>query len=136
MTLDPVETNPAHYSTVFENDRVRVLEYRDAPGESTTPHDHPDSVMCTLSTVTRRLSSGDATFEVRLPAGAAVWLPAQRHPGQNIGDGETHVMLIELKGGGADDLDHEEHRDDAGGDDEAGLVRHAGGVIVPVPVVV
>jgi len=102
MTLDPVETNPAHYSTVFENDRVRVLEYRDAPGESTTPHDHPDSVMCTLSTVTRRLSSGDATFEVRLPAGAAVWLPAQRHSGHNIGDGETHVMLIELKGGGAD----------------------------------
>jgi quercetin dioxygenase-like cupin family protein len=102
MTLDPVETNPSHYSTVFENDRVRVLEYRDAPGESTTAHDHPDSVMCTLTGFRRRLTSGDNSFEVQLPAGAAVWLPAQRHSGHNIGDGETHVMLIELKGGGAD----------------------------------
>lgn len=102
MTLDPVDTNPAHYSTVFENDRVRVLEYRDAPGESTTPHDHPDSVMCTLSSFTRRLASGEHTFDVQLPAGTAVWLPAQRHSGHNTGDTETHVMLIELKGGGAD----------------------------------
>ena len=102
MSLDPVETNPAHYATVFENDRVRVLEYRDAPGESTTPHDHPDSVMCTLTPLRRRLTAGDNTFEVQLPAGAAVWLPAQRHSGHNIGDAETHVMLIELKGGGAD----------------------------------
>jgi quercetin dioxygenase-like cupin family protein len=102
MTLDPVETNPSHYSTVFENDRVRVLEYRDAPGESTTAHDHPDSVMCTLTGFRRRLTSGDKSFEVQLPAGAAVWLPAQRHSGHNIGHGETHVMLIELKGGGAD----------------------------------
>lgn len=102
MTLDPTETNPAHYSTVFENDRVRVLEYRDAPGESTTPHDHPDSVMCTLSAVKRRLVSGGNEFEVQLPAGVAVWLPAQRHSGHNIGDEETHVLLVELKGGGQD----------------------------------
>ena len=102
MSLDPVDTNPAHYSTVFENDRVRVLEYRDAPGESTTPHDHPDSVMCTLSAFTRRLASGEHTFDVQLPAGAAVWLPAQRHSGHNTGDTDTHVMLIELKGGGGD----------------------------------
>ena len=25
MSLDPVETNPDHYSVVFENEKVRVL---------------------------------------------------------------------------------------------------------------
>ena len=38
MTLDPVATNPDHYSVIFENDHVRVLEYLDQPGDSTTPH--------------------------------------------------------------------------------------------------
>lgn len=46
MTLDPVAGNPTHYSVLFENDRVRVLDYLDALGDKTTPHEHPDSV-CT-----------------------------------------------------------------------------------------
>lgn len=33
---DPVTTNPGLYHLVFENDRVRVLEYLDGPGDSTT----------------------------------------------------------------------------------------------------
>lgn len=44
MSLDPVETNPDHYRVVFENERTRVLEYTDRPGDRTTPHEHPDSV--------------------------------------------------------------------------------------------
>ena len=58
MSLDPVISNPNHYHLVFENDRVRVLEYTDQPGERTTPHRHPDSVMYTLSTFQRRLVAG------------------------------------------------------------------------------
>ncbi len=42
-------TNAEHYKVVFENDRVRVLEHSDRPGDATTPHQHPDSVMHTLS---------------------------------------------------------------------------------------
>ena len=47
MRLDPAVTNPDHYTVVYENDRVRVLEYRDRPGARTTPHGHPDSDMYT-----------------------------------------------------------------------------------------
>jgi beta-alanine degradation protein BauB len=36
MSLDPVVTNADHYTLIFENDRVRVLEYSDQPGR---PHD-------------------------------------------------------------------------------------------------
>jgi hypothetical protein len=104
MSLDPVETNPDHYAVVFENDRVRVLEYKDHPGDRTTPHEHPDSVMHTLSAFRRRLHSGDAHRDVEMPSGLTGWLPAQQHAGENIGDTDTHVLFVELKeGSGTDD---------------------------------
>ena len=97
MTQDPVATNPDHYSVVFENDRVRVLEYRDSPGVRTTPHAHPDSVMVTLNAFSRRLYSGEKTMDVTLGAGEARWLEAQTHSGHNVGSTETHVIFVELK---------------------------------------
>lgn len=97
MSLDPATTNPDHYRVIFENERVRVLEYQDQPGDRTTPHDHPDSVMYTLSSFRRRLVSGDAHRDVELSAGIAGWLPAQQHHGENIGDTPTHVVFVELK---------------------------------------
>jgi len=101
---DPTITNPRHYRTLWENEHVRVLEYSDLPGESTTPHGHPNSVMVTLSSFRRLLSSGGATREVELPAGRAVWLAAQSHAGENIGDTPTHTILVELKGAAAGTL--------------------------------
>lgn len=102
MKLDPVITNPDLYRVVLENDAVRVLEYRDRPGDRTTPHDHPDSVMCTLSSFRRRLVSGDQQREVEIGEGTVSWLPAQQHSGENIGDSETHVIFVELKTGSAE----------------------------------
>ncbi|HWM16755.1 MAG TPA: cytoplasmic protein [Microbacterium sp.] len=97
MDDDPVESNPDLYTVVFENERVRVLEYRDVPGTKSVPHRHPDSVMVTLSAFDRRLSSGDRTLDVTLPAAAARWLGAQSHSGENIGSTETHAIFVELK---------------------------------------
>ena len=109
MSLDPVVTNPDHYAVVFENERVRVLEYRDEPGDRTTMHEHPDSVMYTLSAFRRRLYSDTGERDVDIPAAMTGWLPAQRHAGHNIGETQTHVIFVELKGpgggvGGADAL--------------------------------
>ena len=95
--LDPVETNPELYHVLFENERVRVLEYVDRPGDATTPHSHPDSVMVTLSSFGRRLSSGGHEVEVEIPAFEARWLDAQEHSGTNIGDTDTHTIFVELK---------------------------------------
>lgn len=97
MSHDPVEANPGLYKVIFENDRVRVLEYRDRPGDKAVPHDHPDSVMYTLTSFSRRLVSGDQQRDVELEAGQARWLGAQEHGGENIGDTETHVIFVELK---------------------------------------
>ncbi len=96
--LDPTVSNGDLYRVVFENERVRVLEYLDRPGDRTTPHAHPDSVMVTLSSFRRRLHAGDGqTRDVELPAGLANWLPAQQHSGENVGETETHVIFVELK---------------------------------------
>lgn len=97
MADDPTTSNPDLYKVVFENERVRVLEYLDEPGDRTTPHSHPDSVMVTLSDFARRLSVGDQQRDVSLKAGLATWLPAQTHMGENTGTTATHTIFIELK---------------------------------------
>ena len=102
MSLDPCVTNPDHYRVVFENERVRVLEYTDRPGDRTTPHEHPDSVMYTLSSFRRRLfADDDEQRDVEIKEGFTGWLPAQRHAGHNIGETATHVIFVELKEKGA-----------------------------------
>jgi hypothetical protein len=95
---DPTSTDPDKYKVIFENERVRVLEYRDEPGQATRPHQHPDSLMYTLSSFDRRLVAEDGeSREVSLAAGEVRWLDAQIHSGENIGQTPTHVLFVELK---------------------------------------
>jgi len=100
---DPTVTDPELYTVAFENDRVRVLEYRDAPGATTHPHRHPDSVMVTLSSFQRRVTAfehgtvGGRSAEIELTAGQVRWVGAQEHFGENTGTTDTHVFFIELK---------------------------------------
>lgn len=95
---DPTSTDADKYKVIFENERVRVLEYRDEPGQVTQPHEHPDSVMYTLSSFDRRLiaENGDAR-DVSLDQGEVRWLDAQTHSGENTGQTPTHVLFVELK---------------------------------------
>ena len=97
MSMDPVCTDPQFYSVVFENDRVRVLEYRDKPGDKTAEHRHPDMVIIPLSTFRRRLTVDGRELEVDKTRHEAGWVAAQTHIGENIGDVETHALFVELK---------------------------------------
>ena len=94
---DPAVTDPELYRVIFENDRVRVLEYRDQPGDRTHPHRHPDSVMVTLSSFRRRVSAGGKQVDVELAAGEVRWVGAQEHTGENTGSTGTHGIFVELK---------------------------------------
>ena len=97
MERDPVVTNPEFYRVLMENNRVRVLEYRDRPGDRTTTHAHPDSVMIALTSFRRRLVAGGREVDVELAAGTTRWLASQEHYGENIGDSESHAIFVELK---------------------------------------
>lgn len=94
---DPAVTDSDKYHVVFENDKVRVLEYNDKPGDITTAHQHPDSVMITLSSFRRKLHLKDGQTVVNKDMGEVSWLPAQEHIGENIGDSATRVILVEIK---------------------------------------
>ncbi len=94
---DPTVTDPDKYVVVLENERVRVLEYRDEPGARTSPHSHPDSVMITLAGFERRLTAGGETRNLTLEAGQVRWLDAQTHHGENIGTTPSRALFIELK---------------------------------------
>lgn len=74
-----------------------MLEYKDRPGESTSPHSHPDSVIYTLSSFERRLIHGDQHRDVQMQVGRVNWLAAQEHSGENIGTIDSHVIFAELK---------------------------------------
>jgi hypothetical protein len=95
---DPTTTDPDKYKVLFENERVRVLEYRDEPGGRTSPHAHPDSVAVMLSSFDRRfVDANGETRDATIQAGEVRWLDAQTHSGENIGDTPTHVVFVELK---------------------------------------
>src|SRR3954462_1347922 len=84
MDLDPVSTNPDAYRVLFENERVRVLEYTDTPGHRTTPHRHPDSVMVSLSSFRRRLGAHGREGEIAIAEAGATGvtvLPLHLRPG-------------------------------------------------------
>jgi quercetin dioxygenase-like cupin family protein len=95
---DPTVTDGDKYKVVLENDRVRVLEYRDSPGERTSPHHHPDYVLCALSAFRRRLVLSEGREAVReFRPGEVAFGKAQSHIGENVGSSETHVLIVELK---------------------------------------
>ncbi len=95
---DPTKTDGEKYKVRFENDRVRVLEYRDTPGEKTHQHDHPAFVLYAVSPFRRKLALPDGKVLMReFKAGEVMWSDAQTHIGENVGDTPTHVIMIEMK---------------------------------------
>ena len=98
-TQDPIVTDGDKYSVVLENERVRVLRYHDKPGDRTLQHAHPDYVLYAESSFKRRLIFPDGSKkEVDVKVGSIVWMKAHIHIGENIGDTNTDVIFVELKG--------------------------------------
>ncbi|MCV2368354.1 hypothetical protein [Roseateles oligotrophus] len=95
---DPLTVAPAHYKVRFENDRVRVLEGFDAPGEKIAMHGHPDTLMVALSSFKRKLTLGSGrVIETESKPGDVRWMSSQSHAGENIGSTETRALFIEFK---------------------------------------
>lgn len=97
MEQDPTTTDPQLYKVIFENERVRVLEYQDHPGDRTHEHHHGDSVMVTLSAFRREITVDGTVHPVEMDAHHVQWAPAQNHVGHNVGTTDTRVLFVELK---------------------------------------
>lgn len=95
---DPVQSDGDKYRVIFENDCVRVLDYRDRPGGRTSQHTHPAFVLYSLSSFERTITLPDGKVLTRqFKEGDVMWSDAQTHIGENTGDTPTHVILVETK---------------------------------------
>lgn len=98
LAQDPVQTDGDKYKLKFENERVRVLEYRDMPGEKTNQHRHPAFMLYALRPFKRTITLPDGKVLAReFKAGDVLYSDAQTHIGANIGDTPTHVIIVEFK---------------------------------------
>jgi quercetin dioxygenase-like cupin family protein len=99
VAQDAVKSNPKVYHVVLENDRVRVLHVSVPAGAKTTMHEHPDNVIIALSSAKVRFTGADGkSMDAALAADQAMWSPAEKHSGENVGGGAAEVILVELKG--------------------------------------
>ncbi len=95
---DPVTISPDLYTVRFENDRVRVLEYRNPVGGMEAMHSHPPGVVIYLGDATGRTTLPDGTSsEGSRSEGDVVWREFTRHASENIGTTEIHAIAVELK---------------------------------------
>jgi len=96
--LDSVKADAAHHALEFENEQVRVVRYRIAPGDKTANHSHPNNVNIPLTDVNAKITTLDGkTTEVHGKAGAVAWRGATTHVVENTGDKPIEGILVEPK---------------------------------------
>ena len=105
-SLDALVAAAESHRCLFENDIVRVLETKIAPGETTQVHTHrwPGVLyILSLGDFVRRDGNGKVLVDTRnggtpLAPGSAIWSDAlPPHTLQNVDTSEIHVIGIELK---------------------------------------
>jgi hypothetical protein len=104
--LDALVAAPQHHALLFENDFVRVLDTRIAPGDTVPLHTHrwPSAlyILC-WSDFLRRDKNGAILMDSRTmeasPEGRALWSgPLASHTLENVGEKELRAISVEVKG--------------------------------------
>ena len=103
-SLDALSAAPRHHTLLLENDRVRVLETRIAPGETVPVHTHCwPSVLYVLSwsDFVRCDAGGTVVLDSRTLGGSSpsvAWSEAlPPHTLENVGGAEIRVISVEIK---------------------------------------
>ncbi len=101
LAQDAAQVNRRSYKVVFENEQVRVLEYRSRPGLGICGqgvHSHPDHLTLLLTDAKAKVSKDGKTFVAENKPGDIFWDPAATHSVENVGGSGTRAYIIELKG--------------------------------------
>jgi quercetin dioxygenase-like cupin family protein len=95
---DPVKLAPDNYTVLLDNEHVRVVEVRLAPGARVPMHSHPPYIVYSFKEATVRFTDPDGrSVEHTLKPGMTEWADAESHSVENIGDADAHVLNVELK---------------------------------------
>ncbi|HEY5712737.1 MAG TPA: hypothetical protein VIT38_12660 [Allosphingosinicella sp.] len=106
--LDAMRAAPDHHRVLIENDRVRMLDTRLAPGERTPLHAHPWPAalyVLSWSDFIRYDPDDNILVDSRAMAappavGEALWsAPLPPHYVRNIGETLLHIIAVEMKAG-------------------------------------
>jgi quercetin dioxygenase-like cupin family protein len=98
--LDAVNVSPDLYKVLFENEYVRVVEYKIEPGKQEDWHTHPAKVAYIVEPGKLEITTADGnSFVSEEGRGEVRWLGrVGRHYGKNIGDDTLHIVFVEVKG--------------------------------------
>jgi quercetin dioxygenase-like cupin family protein len=100
-----MQSAPDHHGVLYENDRVRILDTRLAPGDRTPVHAHewPAALyVLSWSDFLRRDGDENIIADSRgrpaPAAGAALWIePLPPHSVENVGSTDLHIIAVEVK---------------------------------------
>jgi beta-alanine degradation protein BauB len=94
---DPLDVASNVYKLKMENDRVRVFDVTFKVGDKAVMHHHPDHVVYVIEGGKMKLTSGGKTDILDLKNGDAIFLNAQSHEAENIGQSTLELLVVELK---------------------------------------
>ncbi len=95
---DAAAVTPKVVKVKLENDRVRVLDYVNDPGDKEGWHSHPAFVVYVVSGGTLRISTPDGkSNDVEFKAGDVLYRAPLTHSTENIGKTRLHAIIVELK---------------------------------------
>ena len=98
VPADAVAVSPNLYRTKLENDRVRVLEYALAPGQTEPMHSHQSFVVHFLTDGRIRATPlGGQSTEQSVKQGDTAWREPMAHRIDNIGPTELRALIIDVK---------------------------------------
>ena len=98
---DASKVNPRAYRVAFENEKVRVLEYRSRPGLGVCGqgrHAHPAHLTMVSSDAKVKVTTEDGKIlSVESKSGDMFWSPAEVHTTENISGHAVRSYIIEIK---------------------------------------
>ena len=105
--MDAIITAPAQHKVIFENERLRIIEFKVKPGESVPLHTHrwrSFNYVLKLSDFVSYDARGNLKLDSRtgkteIKEGSVFELPPfpPPHAVENIGGAELHAISVELK---------------------------------------
>jgi len=94
---DSVIVDPDVHRVILENEHVRVLDARIAPGWKSAMHSHPPMVLISLGAGRFRMKGPDGKPVVAdFNPGMVIWRDATEHSWEML-SGSAHVVAVEVK---------------------------------------
>lgn len=98
---DPAKLNPRTYKVIFENEKIRVLEYHSKPGLAVCGagrHFHPQHLTIALSGGKAKVRMPDGSVKIHeVKPGTMFWAPAETHEVENLSGRNMHAYMVEYK---------------------------------------